>query len=1013
MIYRFEEVDFEPTTRELRCGDRTVQLTKQSHGLLRILIEHRARVVSKEELCQRVWHRRVVSDEAIHTAIAALRRSIARVAGNRQCIRTVHRSGYRFVAEVVTEAPERSALSPRRALVGREVELEAICHSFSAAEHSGLVVSVLGGEAGIGKSHTALHAADRAQAADFQVLQTAGSEAGPSPALAPWVATLRRARALYGAARWDEVIAVGGLSLVDELLDDVASFAREDSIDASVDNVGLFDQLTRLLCALTELRPLFLLLDDLHRFDAPSLRLLAHLIRFGARARIAIVATLRNEPNPGPDAQHALLQRIVREAPVASGGCSFELRPLAEPEIEALIRTEASRPPLPGEVHALFERSEGNPFYAIELFQHGQGRAMSRGVAQKVVDVPSTLRDLIAARLQALPRDTVETLGAASVFGRHFDPIAVSGVIGASPTRVQDDLVAAQDARLIDGPANGLEERSFAHILIRDVLYGSLSAEPRARFHLAAATAIEARSGRASTDDRVEIARHRALAAPHGDLAHAVACCLEAARMLRHGRLAFEEALVQLRHAERLLDLARRGADDERREVRLQRAEVEHLAGHSDASVRSYTTLMEDARERGDALLLGRATLGLFAPFYLGKHTKQWDSDRRKWLGLARDAIDGLSREAHPALVAQLESRLSVQLLREHRIPEAVCLSNGCRQIARDLGDPALRAETLIDGHAEMITTGRYAEALAFAEEGLEIADSLGVPALVHRFRLHLLDHALAVGDDARLRERADRVVDRSQSLGSYESRRATITWALFEGRLAFARESLDDLLAALQVTHGAPGANVPLLIQQMRIQQLVGGSRATLRAYEPHARRDPANLLVRAHLADALTEVGRGSEARQIVEDLAGRTSDVLARRDWAILLASLARAAARTGTHPGLGPLREALVSHRSGFVLWPGGTLCCAPFALVTAQLAQAIGDRASADADFASAIELSERMGARPFVVEARSAFGAALQARDTRSRRGADLTLAAQREARQLGMLPPGAEASSG
>ena len=64
------------------------------------LIDHRHRVVSKDELVDRIWGGRAISDSAISSTIRAARRILSDDRRRQAYIRTYHRRGFRFVAEV-------------------------------------------------------------------------------------------------------------------------------------------------------------------------------------------------------------------------------------------------------------------------------------------------------------------------------------------------------------------------------------------------------------------------------------------------------------------------------------------------------------------------------------------------------------------------------------------------------------------------------------------------------------------------------------------------------------------------------------------------------------------------------------------------------------------------------------------------------------------------------------------------------------------------------------------------
>src|SRR4249919_1876607 len=99
--YRLESYRLDTQTRELRDGDGpAVPLTSKAFDTLCYLIEHRQRVVGKDELLASIWPGRVVEENNLTQAIAALRRALGTNAGEHRYIVTVPGRGYRFVAEV-------------------------------------------------------------------------------------------------------------------------------------------------------------------------------------------------------------------------------------------------------------------------------------------------------------------------------------------------------------------------------------------------------------------------------------------------------------------------------------------------------------------------------------------------------------------------------------------------------------------------------------------------------------------------------------------------------------------------------------------------------------------------------------------------------------------------------------------------------------------------------------------------------------------------------------------------
>lgn len=112
MRYWFENHLLDVDRRELHCGAELVGVEPQVFDLLRYVLAHRERVVTKDDLLKAVWAGRIVSDSTLSSRIAAARRAIGDSGETQTMIRTVRGSGIRFVAEVREEPPPSMEVRP-------------------------------------------------------------------------------------------------------------------------------------------------------------------------------------------------------------------------------------------------------------------------------------------------------------------------------------------------------------------------------------------------------------------------------------------------------------------------------------------------------------------------------------------------------------------------------------------------------------------------------------------------------------------------------------------------------------------------------------------------------------------------------------------------------------------------------------------------------------------------------------------------------------------------------------
>ncbi|SDA36171.1 winged helix-turn-helix domain-containing protein [Sphingomonas sp. NFR15] len=125
MQLRFEDFILDSSLRELRRLGVEVSLPPKVFDLLCHLVQHRDRVVTKDDLLATVWEGRFVSESTLGSHINAVRRALGDDGVQQRVVRTIARKGFRFVAEVATdqgreliESPGYSALMMRNAEAG-------------------------------------------------------------------------------------------------------------------------------------------------------------------------------------------------------------------------------------------------------------------------------------------------------------------------------------------------------------------------------------------------------------------------------------------------------------------------------------------------------------------------------------------------------------------------------------------------------------------------------------------------------------------------------------------------------------------------------------------------------------------------------------------------------------------------------------------------------------------------------------------------------------------------------
>lgn len=125
MIYRFGHFALDLARGELRADGERCPLEPQVFALLAFLVEHRERLVSRDELLEKVWDGRIVTDSAVASRVKSARKALGDDGRTQRFIRTAHGQGFRFVADVRVERQEAALQVSTPAGAGGASALEA------------------------------------------------------------------------------------------------------------------------------------------------------------------------------------------------------------------------------------------------------------------------------------------------------------------------------------------------------------------------------------------------------------------------------------------------------------------------------------------------------------------------------------------------------------------------------------------------------------------------------------------------------------------------------------------------------------------------------------------------------------------------------------------------------------------------------------------------------------------------------------------------------------------------
>lgn len=501
---------------------------------------------------------------------------------------------------------------------GRDRELAELKSVWDGvAEGRGRAV-VVTGEAGIGKSAFLRYLSRELVSDDSFRVTMQCSELHAATPFHPLASHLQAAAGIIAAdtiaERLTKLRLLADPERQEEELALMAALSRvEDDALISLDftpqqrKVAILRMAIGQILRLSKLKPVLLLVEDVHWID-PSTRDLANALFDGiATAPVMVIASARREAEAGW-ASHKRVHLL-------------RLAPLDAPSIVALIRQTNGGDPLPAPIESLIvERSDGIALFAEELtkmvIELGAQAAPTPDWLRKVLQggnqrVPAALRDILAARLDSVGgAREVAQIGA--VIGRDLPSEWLRAVCDLPEPELNRQLQRLMNAGLFMRHGSGRQsgEFSFSHALVKDVAYESILRARCRHYHERLANYLVARRETGRVIDAGTIAHHLGRAGqPEGAARH----------YLLGGQAAFKqfanlEAIQHARQALMLLEPLRGNGAVSKLEFDLQmlRAQASYaLAGPAaEETIEAYNRAQElvsqfDNIEQQCALLYG------------------------------------------------------------------------------------------------------------------------------------------------------------------------------------------------------------------------------------------------------------------------------------------------------------------------------------------------------------------------------------------------------------------------
>jgi len=392
---------------------------------------------------------------------------------------------------------EMRGLTP---FVGRERELELLLDGFNRAKVGrGQAFSIVG-EAGVGKSRLLYEFRTAIARENITYLEGRCLAYGRGEAYHPVIDMLKSNFNILEGEKDQNIrdkVKAGLKALgVDEtytlpyLLELLS--VRDSGIDAismspEARKDRILETLKRIALKGSELRPLVMAFEDLQWVDKGTEEMAKYMLDSIPAARVLLIFTYR------PDYVHTW------------GGRSYHsqvtLNRLSNRESLAMVTNLLGTENIDGKLEELIlEKTEGIPFFIEEFIKSLKDLGMIERkdvvycLAKDIADmaIPSTIQDVIMARVDSLPDAAKAVLQTGSVIEREFSYELIKRVMGMSEQQLLSHLSALRDSELLY--ERGIYPQStyiFKHALTREVVYDSILKNTKKRLHNEIGGAIE------------------------------------------------------------------------------------------------------------------------------------------------------------------------------------------------------------------------------------------------------------------------------------------------------------------------------------------------------------------------------------------------------------------------------------------------------------------------------------------------------------------------------------------
>jgi tetratricopeptide (TPR) repeat protein len=660
-------------------------------------------------------------------------------------------------------------------------------------------------------------------------------------------------------------------------------------------------------------------------------------------------------------------------------------------------------------------KTDGVPLFVEELTKtvlqgdllHDTGGGYELTGAPQAIAIPDTLQGSLLSRLDRLEPGVKEIAQIAATIGREFGRKLLALIAAKPEAELQatlDRLIAAEI--ILPAPASPAEGGAyvFRHALIQEIAYQSLLLARRRQYHGLIADALERHYPEIAERQPELIAQNLTA----GELFDRAILYWQRAGECAFARAAYKETIA---HAERGLQLVQNHAgsthDRATRTLPLLfiRGKAEYRLGRQEA-IKTLHQAAQIARAEKLSSYFVEAVLAF--------------DNVEIFLAGSGEASIGLLQEALASIGAgetvdrcRLMNRLARTLYMTGSFERAGEITRQATALARRLGDgpslfDALACEMMFVGAVPLPAAG-FLDRRHVLEELRQVAEQVGDAESVGHACARALTGFLEIGD----LQRSEKAFERYEQVGA-SARDFVHKWcvaagqsmrAILLGDFASAERKAEESLQMAENVDAKFAAGV-YGMQMFTIRREQGRLAEVAPLFKRFVDDHPEDATWRPGLMLIASDLGFEVQARRSLDQMAESEFSLPMDSKRLVTLTYLAEVAARLREAEHAERIYASLLPFREQAVTVPAFTLCCGAAARYLGLLASALGDWSAAEAHFEYALQMNERLKARPWLAHTRHEFSVMLSARHRRGdqARAADLLAAATAAAKELKMF---------